>query len=494
MESTNLTKLHYGQRYSVDSIPPLDSVTLLHELESTVNGSGAIAALSGAQAYSMIDTWGVVHFPGMQSLLLCHGTLPMEYPALTPRVPQMHLFEREFAEELGARPLGHPWLTPVRTLPGSGADDGQGWRWGRIEGPAVHEVSVGPVHAGVIEPGHFRFQCSGERVLHLEVALGYQHRGIAQALLGGPTVRTPHLIETAAGDTSVGHMVAYCQLLEALGGCEVPPRAEQLRAIALELERLANHIGDLGTLSGDVAFQPTAAMCGRLRGDALNMTARLCGNRFGRALVIPGGVRFDVSPEDVDWLLTSVERLEREALAAAGLLLDHAVARSRFEQTGTLDATACTQLGIVGPPARAAGVPQDVRHDLPDGPYAAVRPALVTQQQGDVLARVLQRVDEVRASIDFIQQVLPRLPRGRHATDCDPPAAHSVSATAVEGWRGRICHLAITGDNGRFSRYKIVDPSVFNWAGLAVAMRGQEISDFPVCNKSFNLSYCGHDL
>jgi len=151
---------------------------------------------------------------------------------------------------------------------------------------------------------------------------------------------------------------------------------------------------------------------------------------------------------------------------------------------------------IRGPPrrARAAGIPQDVRHDLPDGPYATVRPALVTQKGGDALARVTQRLDEVRASIDYLQSSLSRLPRNRHATDCGPIAPNSVTATAVEGWRGRICHLAVTDENARFAHYKIVDPSCFNWAGLSRAMRGQEISDFPLCNKSFNLSYCGHDL
>ena len=222
---------------------------------------------------------------------ICDGTA---FESVVPEVPQIHLFEREIAEQCGVRFNGHPWLKPVRFhhsyRPGFDA-------WGRrqdaaippgvtdfyrIDGDEVHEVAVGPVHAGVIEPGHFRFQCHGEQVFHLEIALGYQHRGIERALVGGPTKRTLPYIETAAGDTTIGHTLAYCHAVEALTRTAVPARAHAIRGIALELERLANHVGDLGALAGDVAYLPTASYCGRLRGDVLNLTADLCGSRFGR--------------------------------------------------------------------------------------------------------------------------------------------------------------------------------------------------------------------
>jgi len=423
------------------------------------------------------------------------------YPALTPECPAAHWFERDLAERWGLRPEGHPWLKPIRFAPPEALALPAGPRrlcgdadFFRVEGEEVHEVGVGPVHAGVIEPGHFRFQCHGEEVLHLEISLGYQHRGVERALSAGPDLRSLHLAETLAGDTSVGQAMAYCQALEALAGCRVPPRAMAIRGIALELERIANHIGDLGAMAGDVGFLPTSSWCGRIRGDALNLTAMACGSRFGRGLVRPGGVGFDLDEALVAELGERLATLEREARGACRPLWRTPSVVARFEGTGVLDRERAAEIGLVGPAARACGIAEDVRHDLPSGIYRFAQMPVATWHTGDVFARAYVRWLETERSIAFVSEQLRALPAGPVRQPLAPAAPSALAVSLVEGWRGEICHALLTGPDGGFRRYSVVDPSYHNWFGLALSLRGEQISDFPLCNKSFNLSYCGHDL
>jgi Ni,Fe-hydrogenase III large subunit len=509
MNDNGFAVLHTGQAIPRGQVPQLSFQELRRTIVSAVANGQRVAALFGDAPTSTdrVDLYGVLADSARGLLRVGKATLDSDrFPSLTPDCPQVHLFEREIAEQYGVCPEGHPWLKPVRFhasyRPGHDA-------WGRkpgeapvigvmdfyrVEGEEIHEVAVGPVHAGIIEPGHFRFQCHGEQVFHLEISLGYQHRGVERALVGGPTKRTIHMMEALSGDATVGHATAYCEAMEALAGSQVPIRAAALRGIALELERLANHTGDLGALSGDVGFLPTASYCGRIRGDFLNLTALLCGSRFGRSLVRPGGLGFDLEEERRGQLRERLEAAYRDVANAANLLWDSASVQARFEGTGAVSREDCRALGMVGPAARACGIEGDARQDFPSGIYRFAQIPVSTWQTGDIFARAYVRWLEIQRSVAFIRSQLHELPGGPILADVVALKPDHFVVSLVEGWRGEICHVALTDDQGHFARYKIVDPSFHNWYGMVMALRDQQISDFPLCNKSFNLSYCGHDL
>ena len=343
-----------------------------------------------------------------------------------------------------------------------------------LKGPAAHEVAVGPVHAGVIEPGHFRFQCMGEDVYNLQIFLGYQHRGVEEAIVAadGSLPRQIALAETCAGDTSIAAATAFAEIVEARDGLVLAPEDVRLRTVLLELERIANHVGDLGALAGDVAFLPTASFCGRIRGEYLNLTAEVCGNRFGRHAVVPGGARVRLTPEKCAKIASWIARVKKDLDGALCLMFEAPTVCDRLEGTGVVPKAVAAELGLVGVARRAS----DEGH-------------------GDVLSRALVRRTEIEEAHAKIAPLLapdwkPAATPARPEPLGNAPFHTLVATTAA--WRGPLVHAALL-EGGRMRRYRIVDPSAHNWPGLAYALRGEQISNFPICNKSFNLSYCGTD-
>lgn len=427
------------------------------------------------------------------------GAVPLR--SLTSEVYAMHIFEREMNENHGVVFEDHPWLKPVRyphdrALRQSVMDN---YPFYEIEGEELHEVGVGPVHAGVIEPGHFRFICNGEKVLHLEIQLGYQHRGIERLFTEtGTGLRDAILAEDIAGDTAIGHGLAHAQLAESLALYEPSASLQAERCIAIELERIAVHIGDTAALCGDVAYQLGQVACEALRTMVINTTQYWCGNRFGKSLIRPGGTNYPLTEEIAGEILSVLEEVDRRYGNVVDCIYSLPSVLGRFEDIGTVTRAQAVSIGAVGMAARTCGLPRDIRstHSFQHYRKTAVIP--VMQESGDVLARGRLRALEVKESVKLIRRLTDEW--RKEGTESGRPRydlayrPDSIAVSVTEGWRGEICHVAVTDSNGSLKVYKIKDPSMHNWMALALAVRNQEISDFPVCNKSFNLSYCGHDL
>lgn len=418
------------------------------------------------------------------------------FESITKDLPQAQMFERELWEETGIVPEGHPWLKPVRYA--SGRHDKkitmENYPFFKMEGEQLHEVAVGPVHAGVIEPGHFRFMCAGEDVYHLEIQLGYQHRDIMKLFSDKPDGISLQLAEAVAGDTAIGHTMSYCGAIEALCGHDVPRRAHAIRAAALELERIAMHTGALAALAGDIAYLPGNAVFGANRTTVINTMLKLCGSRFGKGLVRPGGVMFDIDAdkakqvkENIGRAYNNIRNMSEEMFSAASVL-------SRLQLTGVVSKSDAVKAGLTGFAARASGVAIDARADHPSGIYNYLPVRKMTMDTGDVFARAYLRYLEISQSADFISELMDNLPQGGIMRESAEPEADSFAISITEAFRGPVTHIMITDKDGKINAHRVYDPSFNNWFGLALAVRGNGISDFPICNKSFDLSYCGNDL
>ena len=407
-------------------------------------------------------------------------------------------FEREIHENFKIDYIDHPWLKPVRYA-GNRSDKSQiiaSYPFFAIESEELHEVGVGPIHAGIIEPGHFRFICNGEQILHVEIQLGYQHRGIEQLFIEKKTMlQRITLAESITGDTVVGHASAFSYLWESLCGFEAPHDIHFSRLLALELERIAIHTGDLSAVCTDIAYQLGSSVYGRLRTPIINFMQEWGGNRLAKGFVRPGRNQFPFTPELAKRLNEVFDAFEPDFDEMSDEISKLPSVLSRLERTGVVSMDDTLAIGAVGMSARMGGLNRDIRTSHPYGIYPELHHQPIIKHHGDVYSRVQIRKQEVKQSMKYLRQLIHEIPLHiAPDTRLENPKPDSFTLSLVEGWRGEICHCAITDAKGELVLYKIKDPSFHNWLALALAVRNNEISDFPVCNKSFNLSYCGHDL
>lgn len=423
---------------------------------------------------------------------------PLE--AITNKLLCFEKFEREIHENWGIEYLDHPWLKPVR-YPFDRDDQTQimdNYPFYCIDSEELHEVGVGPIHAGIIEPGHFRFICNGEQILHLEIQLGYQHRGIESLFTQKKDMlQLSTLAENITGDTVVGHSVAFAQNYESLAGYKPSRDIQFARTLALELERIAIHVGDLSAVCTDIAYQLGSSVFGRLRTPIINFMQEWGGNRLSKGLIRPGINQFPFTQALAVRLNEVLDTFMPDYEEMANKLFSLPSALSRFERTGIVSYADALNIGAVGMAARMTNLNRDIRlsHAGDNLLYGELNHEPILKKHGDVYSRVQIRRREVEQSISYVRSLLSNLPEISSEINLSKNLSKdSFSISLVEGWRGEICHCALTDEKGNLKLYKIKDPSFHNWLALALSVRNNEISDFPICNKSFNLSYAGHDL
>ncbi|MEF8700025.1 MAG: NADH-quinone oxidoreductase subunit C [Candidatus Accumulibacter sp. UW26] len=442
------------------------------------------------------------------------GERSASYPDLAPLFPCAARMQRAAADLVGVTADGavdrRPWLDhgawPAGYFPlrRGAAGEGSGvarevadYAFVRVEGDGVHEIPVGPVHAGIIEPGHFRFSVVGEKVLRLEQRLGYKHKGIEKRFTELPPLTAHRLAGRVSGDSTVACAWAWCMAIESLGNCRISDRAASLRAVLLERERVANHLGDLGALGNDAAFAFGLAQFSRLREDWLRLAREAFGHRLMMDCIVPGGVAADIDRATVDRLAGQCDVIEREVHELRRVYEEHAGLQDRFMNTGRVTPELAARLGLTGLAGRASGQATDLRCDHPWPPYDRLGVRIATQRNGDVAARVAVRFDEIDESLRLLRLLLSQLGEGETSVALALPAKAGFGAGWVEGWRGEVfIALEWDGEAGgnAIRRCHVHDPSWQNWPVLEHAVIGNIVPDFPLINKSFNLSYAGHDL
>ncbi len=395
---------------------------------------------------------------------------------------------RHSAWPAGHHPLADP---PVE---GHGPAIVDSYEFVRVAGDGVHEIAVGPVHAGIIEPGHFRFSVVGEKILRLEERLGYTHKGI-ELLFAGMQARDGHrLAARISGDSAVAFSWAYCQAFESLAGCEIPARAAHLRALCLEIERIQNHLGDLGALGNDAGFAFGLAQFSRLKERWLRAVDAAFGQRYLMDAIVPGGTRTDIATDAIGALADCARDIAADAVGLREIYDEHPGIRDRFLGAGEIKPALARRLGMTGIAGRASGLAFDARIDVATPPYDALRPERVVLEGGDVAARVAARFEELRESCRLVSGIAASMPNGGHLTEPGPPRPDTLALGWIEGCRGSAIVALEIGPGGAVRRCHPHDPSWQNWPALEYAVIGNIVPDFPLINKSFNLSYSGHDL
>ena len=420
-------------------------------------------------------------------------------PSFTAQNANFEKFERELHENFGLKYADHPWLKPLRYAYNrlDLSQTVENYPFCQSESEELHEVGVGPIHAGIIEPGHFRFICNGEQIMHLEIQLGYQHRGIEQLFLEKKKLleRTT-LAENIAGDTTIGHTTAFVNLWESLCGFTPDRSLSFARTLAQELERIAIHTGDLSGVCTDIGYQLGHSVYGRLRTPIINFMQEWSGNRFGKGLIRAGKINYPFTPELAERLQAILKAYEPDFDEITEMFFHLLSTLSRMEKTGVVSYEKVLEIGTVGMSARMSGLNRDIRTSHPYNLYGStIVHEPILKHHGDVYSRVQIRKQEIKQSIGYIRTLLENVPEfPKTENPILTAGGDKFVLSLVEGWRGEICHAAITDASGNLIVYKIKDPSHHNWMALAEAVQNNEISDFPICNKSFNLSYSGHDL
>jgi Ni,Fe-hydrogenase III large subunit/Ni,Fe-hydrogenase III component G len=464
-----------------------------------------------ASGFALHHLWASTEPPGFVRVWAPVPRDDSRFPSIAATHPVANWFEREVMDYFGLTPDGHPnprrvalhedWPEGAWALRKDFDDrrsvprvQGEFHPFRPVSGEGVFQIPVGPVHAGIIEPGHFRFGVAGEPVLYLQLRLFYVHKGIEKRFERLPWRHGLFLAESISGDTAVGHALAYAHAIERLAGVEPPPRARHLRVVLLELERVYNHIADIGAIATDVAFTVPASRAQAMREGLVRIQERLFGSRLLRGTVALGGVKCDLPAGARRELLTHLDGLGREFDGLVTLLIDSGTFTDRVDGTGVLAKEVARDLGVVGMAARASGLDLDLRRDQPNDAYTGLRFVVPVEEGGDVRARLMVRAREVEQSLAILRQVLEGPPDGPVLSALpDVLPAGSSALGWAEGWRGECLHWVQTDGEGRLRRVKVTDPSFKNWPALARAVPGNIVPDFPVINKSFNLSYSGND-